>query len=45
MSIITIKIIRIHAMEKILRIDMGSETGPAVSVETIGDYAGLADGG
>ena len=28
-------------MEKILRINMGADGGPAVSTEPLGDYAGL----
>lgn len=29
-------------MDKILRIDVGAEGGPAFSIDTVGDYAGLA---
>ena len=32
-------------MEKVLRINMSNESGPAVSEETIGDYAGLGGRG
>jgi aldehyde:ferredoxin oxidoreductase len=32
-------------MDKILRINMGAEGGPAVKVEPIGDYAGLGGRG
>lgn len=32
-------------MDKILRVNMGSENGPAYQVEAMGDYAGLGGRG
>ena len=32
-------------MDKILRIDMGAQGGPAAKVEALGDYAGLGGRG